>query len=391
MVLASRPRDLPHAARWIRNQTDRTDVRTTLHRDVQDLLDRTLDSQSNSLALQGIHNAAVVVVDHEQGALRALSGSLDFWDTAHGGQIVGFDEPRSPGSALKPFIYARAIDTGRVLPGFLVPDIPVSYGSYAPDNYDGNFEGLVSMESALSRSLNLPFVNLLSQVGVEPFLGLLERAGASHLVDEPGHYGLSAAIGGIELTPLEMAGLYAMLAQDGQARALRWDADEPGSGEVPVLSPGAAWLTRQTLSLRDRPDFPGRRAVSRGLARIHWKTGTSYGHRDAWAVGSNEQYTVAVWMGNFDNSPSPHLVGADAAGPVLFDLLEGLVSEEKVDHDPRTPDLVEVEVCALSGHLPAAACPHRSTALALESHVPTSSCPYHVQAELDLATGFRVT
>ena len=384
------PQTLHHAARWMRPQTGSTNITTTIDAGVQATVERSLRIERSRMARHGIYNTSVVVIEHETGNIRALAGNFDFWDTENGGQIVGFDTPRSPGSTLKPFLYARAIDTGRALPGYLVPDIPVSYGTYAPDNYSGDFEGLATLEDALSRSLNVPFVNLLADIGVEPFLGLLKRAGVEQLYETPGYYGLSAAIGGIELTPLEIAGLYSVIANDGAYQTPRWDTTTPTTAAHQLLSPGAAWLTRQTLAIRDRPDFPSRRRLGRAPARIHWKTGTSYGHRDAWAVGSDAHHTVAVWLGNFDNEPSPHLVGADAAGPVLFDILEA-IGRPQPDPDTRPSDLIEVEVCPLSGRLRGAACPHGSQVPALEHHVPTESCALHVQAEVENESGYRVT
>ena len=153
------PREAPHAAMYLRAQRgDLTRLRTTLDAGTQRLAERLLRDAAGELATHGIHNGAAVVVDHERGEVLALVGSFDFFDTRHGGQIPGFDTPRSPGSALKPFLYAMGIDRGLVLPEHLVADIPESYGGYVPHNFDGRFMGVVRMEYALSQSLNLPFV-----------------------------------------------------------------------------------------------------------------------------------------------------------------------------------------------------------------------------------------
>lgn len=382
------PRLAPHAARWLLQQHPRsTRLRTHLDRGAQQTASRILSGERSSLRARGIHNAAIVVVDHAEGVVKALIGNVDFWDEAHGGQIPGFAIPRSPGSALKPFIYALAVERGLALPEHLVLDVPVEYGTYAPDNYDGEFSGLVTLEDALSRSLNVPFVNLLAELGVERFVGSLRSWGVDSLVDEVDFYGLSAAIGGLEITPLEMAGLFSALAEDGRYRRpaiLRAEEVRP----IAAFAPGAAYLTRRALEKRDRPDFPARRRYTRAPANIHWKTGTSYGHRDAWAAGSNGRHTVVVWTGNFDNRPSVHLVGADAAGPILFDVLEALGDRAR----PRTvpPDLASVQVCALSGRLPSPGCPHEKRVLAPRAHVPTERCPYHVVVDVDVATGLAV-
>ena len=382
------PRLAPHAALWMhRKLPGLSRLRSTLDGGLQRRVEKVLERVRAERAAEGIHNVAVVVVDHKSAELRALAGNFDFWDREHGGQILSFDEPRSPGSTLKPFVYAAAIDRGIALPGFLVPDAPVHFGSYSPENYDGTWSGMVSLEESLSRSLNVPFIHLLQQVGVEPFLGMLRKGGVKHLNGNPGYYGLSLVAGGVELTPLELAGLYTALAEDGHYRPLRWQANSEEMEGTPVLSPGAAWLTRRALRLRDRPDFPTRAAVAMP-AGIHWKTGTSFGNRDAWAVGSGERYTVVVWLGNLDNSSSSHLIGSEVAAPLLFDLLDGLDDRVRSE-DPAPAELVPVRVCALSGHPPSTACGEQRTALARVEKVPTEACPYHKNVEIDVR-GFRV-
>ena len=384
------PRQAPHAAAWLSARASHGGpIATTLDHGIQATVERTVQRAAKDWELQGIHNAAVVVVDHTTGEIKALLGNSDFYDREHGGQIVGFDVPRSPGSTLKPFVYALALDRGQALPETLSLDVPVSYQGYAPTNYDGTFDGLVPLEQALTRSLNVPFVLQLGQMGMAPFLSLLQKGGIRSQTLAPGTLGLSAIVGGIELTPLEVAGLYAALAHDGEARDLRVLA-APETPTRALLTPGAAWLTRRALSIRDRPDFPTRKDLGAAPRNIHWKTGTSFGHRDAWAVGSNERYTVVVWTGNFDRSPSVQLVGAQTPGPVLFDLLEALSTRGSAARDPAPRYLVEVAVCSLSGHLAGASCPQTRIVLAPRASVPTQRCPYHQAIEVDRATGLRV-
>jgi penicillin-binding protein 1C len=387
------PRLAPHAARYFLEQEGNARrVRSSLDPNVQQLTERLLAAAQPEAFRNGIHNAAVVVLETSSGAIRGLVGNFDFWDSAHGGQIIAFDVPRSPGSVLKPFLYALGIEKGIALPDYLVHDIPVHFGGYAPRNFDGDFRGLVTLQEALSLSLNLPFVNLLREIGVEPFLGFLRSAGVETISDVPGHYGLSAAIGGIELTPLEVAGLFAMLARKGDWHPVTWRADAPRSEPTRMLAPGAAFLTRQALSLRDRPDFPARREHAHLPADIHWKTGTSFGYRDAWAAGSAGRYTVVVWMGNMDQSPSKGLIGADAAGPVLFDILEALHNRgEHIRPDQPPADLTGVEICSYSGHIPGAGCPTTRLTWAQLNNVPTAPCPYHVRLDVDVKTGHALT
>lgn len=409
------PRHAPHASFWLRARyPQRVRIDTTLDRGSQILAERVMARAAGSMEPLGIYNGAVVIADHQAGEVRALVGNFDFWDGVHGGQIPGFDVARSPGSALKPLIYALGIDRGLALPDHLVPDVPVAYGNYTPQNFDGRFAGLVSLDDALSLSLNVPFVHLLDRIGLESFLGTLRGAGFRHLDGNPGFYGLSAAIGAVDVTPLEMAGLYAALAEDGRWQPLRVvtedgqgpapptalarlsipstrsELDEVARPLTPLFSPGAAWLTRRTLARRDRPDFPERRKWSGAPAHVHWKTGTSYGHRDAWAVGSGARYTAAVWLGNFDNAPAFDLVGAEAAGPLLFDLLEGLEPRRLPSPDSSPAGLEWLQVCAYSGYLPGAACPTRKRVLAVRAAVPIRQCPYHVALDVDLASGLAL-
>ncbi|HEX4420417.1 MAG TPA: penicillin-binding transpeptidase domain-containing protein, partial [Kofleriaceae bacterium] len=297
---------------------------------------------------------------------------------------------RSPGSTLKPFVYALAIDRGMALPEYLVPDIPMQYGTYRPRNFDGDWAGLVTLRDALSRSLNLPFIDLLDRLGVEKLVSELMRMGVSARRAAPGQYGLSVIVGGIELTPLELAGLYATLAEDGDYRPLRLVAGDPPGAAQPVFGAGAAWLTREALSLKDRPDFPRRRDVAGLPPAIHWKTGTSFGFRDAWAVGSGPAYTAVVWTGNVDNTPSAELIGSEAAGPLLFDVLEGLASRAPAIAAAPPDDLTEVEICSYSGHLAGDACPDRVKVRAPIHAVPTAPCPYHQAYDVDRATGHAV-
>jgi penicillin-binding protein 1C len=389
--LRSMPREAAHAAIWLRARHPlELRIRSTLDAGLQQLVEHQVALRLSELHTKQIHGTSVVVVDHRSREVVALVGNLEFADATHGGQIAMFDRPRSPGSTLKPMLYALAIDRGLALPEYLVADVPSQYGTYRPRNFDGDYAGLVTLKDALARSLNLPFVDLLAELGVEQFVGELARMGVASDRAVPGQYGLSMVVGGIEITPLELAGMYATLAEDGLYRSLRLAASDPIGPAQPVFGKGAAFLTRQALSIRDRPDFPRRRDVNGVPAEIHWKTGTSFGFRDAWAVGSGPAYTAVVWTGNVDQKPSGDLVGAEAAGPLLFDVLEGVANRSHVHRAPASidthpDDLTEVEVCAYSGHIPTAACDHKIKVLAPIHAVPTAPCPYHQAFDTDAA------
>jgi penicillin-binding protein 1C len=385
------PREAAHAAIALRRRYPReVQIRSTLDAGVQAQAERAVALRRTELHRKGIHGGAIVVVDHRTREVAALIGNLDFDDAAHGGQIAMFDRPRSPGSTLKPFVYALAIDRGVALPEHVVADVPSQYGTYRPRNFDGDWAGLVTLRDALARSLNLPFVDLLARLGVEVFVAELGRMGVAPGRAAPGEYGLSLIAGGMELTPLELAGMYATLAGDGAHRPLRLVAGDRPRAPLAVFGPGAAWLTRQALSQKDRPDFPRRRDLAGLPPAIHWKTGTSFGFRDAWAVGSGPAYTVVVWTGNVDNKPSAELIGSEAAGPLLFDVLEGLAGRTPAAPPAPPAELTEVAVCAYSGHTPGDACPTRVTVVAPVHAVPTTPCPYHRAFEVDRATGRAV-
>jgi penicillin-binding protein 1C len=434
------PRSAPHAAIWLRKgHPGATRIRSTLDAGVQGVGDRLVAGAAPDLRLAGIHGGALVVVDHRTGEVRALVGNLDFWDAEHGGQVIAFDAVRSPGSTLKPLLYGLAVERGLAGPETRVEDVPTAHGGYAPKNFDGEFDGVVTLEEALSRSLNVPFVALLRSIGVEPFLGALRDAGVRSLDPRPGHYGLSAAVGGLELTPLELAGLYAAFARGGEAVPLtvvagsggereagreragreretgiagrRLPAAEPRGegrgegtgasaaghrGEAPsapsrLLAPGAAWLVNRALAIRDRPDFPSRRQLTGAPPRITWKTGTSFGHRDAWAAGSGPDHTAVVWLGNVDGTPARALVGGEVAAPILFDLLEALQDRAAPPEAALPPpDVGWVEVCALSGRAPTHACGARRVVPALRSAVPTERCAWHRRVDVDEETGLAL-
>jgi penicillin-binding protein 1C len=385
------PREAMHVAFYLSDKHEGMRVPGAIKRDAQSVVESVIANYRAELESMGIHNASALVIDNESGAVVAAAGNLDFWDHDHHGQVIGFKAPRSPGSAMKPFIYAMAIDRGLALPGYLVADIPVYYTGYQPINYDREFRGLVRLEDALSQSLNIPFVNLLREIGLNDYQNFLREGGITTLKDEPGYYGLSIAIGSLEVKLEELVALYAMIARDGEFIEPLWTTDREPRPAERLLSTGAAYLTRRTLQKRDRPDFPERHRAMQFKSTVFWKTGTSAYHRDAWAVGGNKRYTAGVWVGNFDGTSSRYLVGSNRAGPVLFDILEGLPETAGENASAGIPEeLIKVDVCSWSGHLAGKHCTHIEKALAPRSSVPRLTCPYHVEYLVDRETGRRV-
>jgi penicillin-binding protein 1C len=396
------PRLAPHAAARLLDASDAPVVHATLDAATQRALERLVAERRAGLVSRDIFNGAIVVIDHERGEVRGLVGSLDFWDADHGGQIAAFDVPRSPGSTLKPLLYGLEADAGRLTPSRLLIDVPVRYAGYVPENFDRQVQGVVRAQDALTASLNLPFVRMLADHGVDPFLGVLRRLGVRSLDPRPGHYGVSLIVGGVEITPMEVAAVYATMARGGTPVRLRLAADADQARrpapEPPIWSSGANFLVERALMQRDRPDQP---RIGDEPPAIAWKTGTSFAHRDAWAAGWSRALTAVVWLGNLDQRSSSALVGSTAAAPLLFDVFAALEvgatpvrpdPESRVYVDGRTPgaDLGLVEVCAMSGHVPGPACPQTRRELALMARVPIDLCPYHQRVEIDVATKQRV-
>jgi penicillin-binding protein 1C len=381
------PREIPHVASWlVFDRGLKGDITTTLDAGAQRTVERIAAQHRAAATATGAHNMSAVVVEPETGEVLALLGNVDFEDRAHGGQIVGFATPRSTGSLLKPLIVGLAVDQGAAHPRWLVADAPRA-GAYSPQNFDGRFAGLIRLEDALVRSLNVPFVDLLERIGPSRLLARLKALGWASL---PRDGWLALAIGGVEATPLEVAGLYAALATGGQTRPLVIGPEVRVGRRSDVMSPQASWLVRNALEGRDRPDAPPRSRLGLQTRRVAWKTGTSQGWRDAWTAGLGSRYAAVVWVGNFDYSAGGRLTGATVAAPILFDLLEAL--EPAADPAPLLPPdgLRELEVCALSGRLATPACPHRELASMPEVSVAVEPCAMHQQIEVDASTGLAV-
>lgn len=297
-------------------------VQTTLDQKTQTLLRTALTEAANRFP--DVADAAGVVIENQTGAVRALVGSLDFSEPRRG-QVNAATAPRSPGSALKPFIYLLALEHGSILPQTMLNDEPLGYHEYRPGNFDGKFRGKVTATMALGQSLNTPAVRLLEAVGTRNLLDFLKKCGLRTLPDSDADCGLALALGGVETRLLELTDAYAVLARSGQRRPARFidpPGKEPGESE-PVARPDAVRLLRDMLNHRPLPGSmrPG----------VCWKTGTSSGFRDAWCFAFDSRHTVGIWLGNKSGASSPNLVGINAAAPVAAHIMNALAT------DPNTP------------------------------------------------------
>jgi penicillin-binding protein 1C len=326
-------------------------LRTTLDPTLQRLAEETLRRHAVRLQPAGIGGGAVVILDVRSGAVRALVGAPDYHDLPHAGQVNGAAAPRSAGSTLKPFLYALAMDQGRITPATMLSDLPRTFKDSTPVNFDGAFNGWVPARGALVLSLNLPALTLAEQVGVPAFLGSLRQLGLDTLNRDAGHYGLSLALGAGSVRLLDLANAYACLARGGEWKpyALTATASREESRSRRVFSLEAAWLVADMLGGDERSAATtGHRADVR-LPRVAWKTGTSSGFRDAWAVAFNPEYVIGVWIGNPDGQGASTLVGATAAAPVMWDLVRGIYPANATPWFDPPAGVSRRTVCAASG------------------------------------------
>ncbi|MEO1035288.1 MAG: penicillin-binding protein 1C [Pseudomonadota bacterium] len=339
----------------------------------------------------GIDNAAAMLVDTRTMDVLAEAGSVDFFNAAIAGQVNGTRAKRSPGSTLKPFVYALALDQGLIHPMSLLKDAPRRFAAYTPENFDRGFLGPITARDALIYSRNVPAIELLNQIGTEPFNAFLGRAGVANLQSAE-HYGLSMVLGGNEATMSELVGLYAMLANAGVSRPLRRELNAPLGAAERLLSREASFLALDMLRANPRPDalaFAGEQART----TVAWKTGTSYAYRDAWSVGIVGPYALAVWVGHFDGRSNPALVGRRAAAPLFFAIVDqlaaGLPAVSKQSVPPVDLNLAKIDVCAPTGDLPGRYCPRTTKSWFIPGVSPIRVSNVHRAVAVDSRTGAR--
>lgn len=336
-------------------------TRTSLRLALQKAVSAVTDRQSNELAQEGVADLAAVVMDNRTGEVVAYVGNASAYRERPGVQVDIAASPRSTGSILKPFLYEAALEEGLILPRTLLPDIPVNLGGFAPQNFDRQFYGAVPAAEALARSLNVPAVFLLRQYGVPKFHSLLQARGLTTLTQAPDYYGLSLILGGAEGRLDEITAAYSVMAGSDRASL-------------------ATWYTLDALKEVNRPDELDWRLI-RSVRKAAWKTGTSYGFRDAWAVGMTPEYTIGVWAGNAEGQGVPGLTGARTAGPVLFDILGLLPQSDRWFEEPE--EGVSAKVCTLSGMLATPDCPAEEMLIPREG-LQSDPCPYHRNGEFVL-------
>jgi len=379
-----RPFTAPHLAFRLRNLRRPDAPRTTIDPRAQEACHAALARVRDRYRGQGIRNAAAVVLDNRSGAVRAYVGGYDFWDRAGQGQIDAAAIRRSPGSALKPFLYAAGIAAGRVTPAPAVLDIPHDYDGYDPRNFGRQTLGPVSMRHALENSLNIPAVRLQDELGAAGLPALLRPFADGPRQQVLEHDGLTIALGGFPVTLVELAELYMMFANDGLFRRAHFLEHEPPAPPQRLLPPGTAFILADILSGYYRPDLPFAWEFSIHHARAALKTGTSFGLRDAWCVAFHPGLTVAVWFGNVDAEPAPALVGIEVAAPVAIEIFHQLTRGDDSWFAPP-PTVGRRPACARSGAVPGPFCPATVDDWYLVGRSSMIPCSVHRRITVDRA------
>lgn len=360
--LPDEPLPLPgYASHFVESAPKGLRTRSTIQFGLQRAVEEAVRRRSDALAAEGVADMAAIVIDNSTGDIVAYVGNSSPERSRPGVQVDIAASPRSTGSILKPFLYADALEAGTILPETLLPDIPVNMGGFAPQNFDRQFYGAVHASDALARSLNVPAVFLLRKYGVERFYEDLKARGITTLTHPAGHYGLSLILGGAEAKLTDITAAYSAMA-----------------AAPPTLS---LWYTFEALKEVNRPDQLDWRLIG-SVRKAAWKTGTSYGFRDAWAVGMTPEYTIGVWAGNAEGAGVPGLTGARAAGPVMFDILNLLPESRGWFQEPT--EGVMANVCPDSGYLAGPDCPETEPMLLPPAALDSEPCPYHSGGEFAL-------
>ena len=372
-------------------------VNTTLDLNLQRAMERTLQNQINSRAHLGIHNAAAILVNYKTMETLAYIGSANYFDKSIYGENDGVHARRSPGSTLKPLIYATAVDMGYIHGMTLLKDAKINFGVYAPENADSEFYGPVLARDALTHSRNIPAINLLRKIGTRNFYDILAASGVTNL-KSPEWYGISVALGGAEVSMFELADIYATMANLGMRYDIITNTDTPRGDGKQILTPEAFFITLDMLARQSTPtkNIPFARKQTETL-RHYWKTGTSSSFRDAWTAGIFGDFVLVVWVGNFDGTPNNAFSGAKAAAPIYFSLAETIEKYYTANGAPLhnnnfmrdNLNIAEIEMCDGVGGLAGKYCPKTVRAYFIPGKSPIETSSVYRAVPIDNATGLR--
>ena len=408
------PHALPMYAQHLLDRTEKEGYRgqrsrTTLQKDLQVRLNQVTDRHHDLLSQNGIHNAAVLILDIGENKVIAYTGNTRSPLPHTGSRVDIIRAERSSGSILKPLLYAMMLDEGIILPNSLVADIPTYISGYSPVNFDLGYSGAVPASTALVRSLNVPAVRMLQDYGLERFHSQLSRLGFTSIDRDPGHYGLTLILGGAEVRLWDLCRVYMGMASTLnhiESYGYRYDPLEyrdpvylsdqvQRETQVPAelsaggpMSASSIWHCFQTLTRLERPGMESSWEQFYSSRRIAWKTGTSFGHRDAWAIGVCPDYVVGVWVGNAGGEGRPGLTGLNSAAPLLFDAFS-LLPPSGWFSEPLD-EMQEISVCSQSGFRAGPDCPDTRQLRVPLAGERADACPYHVRVHLDAQGRHRV-
>lgn len=405
--LASAPLPMPHLAPHLlarmRGNAPRV-VHTTVEGALQERVNSILKRHHARLDGNQIHNVAALVVEVDSGQVKAYVGNAPGLDAhhmaEHQGHVDIVNAPRSTGSVLKPFLFAAAIHEGEILPTELLEDLPLRIGGFAPENFARTYSGAVPAASALARSLNVPAARLLQDHGVDRFHHLLTRLGMTTLDRPASHYGLALILGGAEGTLWDLVGMYSSMARLVQRASHAGNTDdaifpphvEQGAkvenAENVPLDPGAVFVTLQAMLEVERPGVEASWREFTAPRKVAWKTGTSFGFRDAWAIGVTPRYAVGVWAGNADGEGRPGLMGTPVAAPILFDIFAALPSGAWFT--PPSSHLVPIQICSHSGQRAGPDCADTETIMVPRAGRNARVCQHCQSVNMDATGRYRV-
>ena len=394
-VISNRTKDLPFYAphfveEVLKKYPNQHLIHTTLDLEIQNKIEERLKKYLESTASKGVHNGSVVLIDGNTREVKAWVGSKDFFDPGIQGQIDGIKVNRSPGSTLKPFVYGKAIDQGLIHPGTMLKDSPASFGTFDPENYDRRYLGPISATQALVQSRNVPAITLASKIDSTYLYDTLKKVGVEDLKSQK-EYGLGIAIGTAAVTPFDLASMYTALYNKGEWQPLKLRQHENNKKSFQILSAESSFLVLDMLTQSPREQNAVLNDQLRRQFPMAWKTGTSYGFRDAWTAGVFGPYILIVWLGHFDYSDSQYLIGREMAAPLFFQIAD--LFPKKVLNDNFAwrnsfgLNLKKVEVCEVSGGIPNESCPHRRQEYFIPSVSPITACELHRRLMISAKSG----
>lgn len=378
------PKDAPHLSLRLKKQfPDQAIIRSSIKQATQAKVEQMVANYVNRTRAMNINNAAVLVINNETMQVQAYVGSAGFNDKLDGGQVDGVQAIRSPGSALKPLLYATAFDKGIITPKNIINDVPTNFNGFEPENFDRKFNGKVSVEFALANSLNIPAVKIVRDLGKANLIEQLKKADFQTVRKQEKDLGLSIVLGGCGVTLEEMTQLYAAFANSGNWQKcsflnICFPTLNEGKQKLTsnLISPSATYLITEILAQIKRPDLPNNFDYTYRLPKIAWKTGTSFGKRDAWSIGYNKKYTVGVWVGNFSGEGVPELSGAEIATPLLFQIFNTIDYNTSGEWFRQPKDVISRQVCAESGDLPSEYCSNKVLDYSIKNISHTRKCTH---------------